>query len=68
MSSQRAIHLLRRPSGGLAIDDFGMSSVPVVSPKSGQVLVRVKLLSIDPYLRTIMDEAPLVGHPIRSAR
>ena len=64
MNTQRAILLIRRPIGMLTDDDFGTSIVPVASPGDDQVLIRVKLLSIDPYLRTIMDEAPLVGRSL----
>ena len=61
----RRILLARRPRGlvdgdTLAIDDTG--AVP--EPADGQALVRVRYLSIDPTIRTWMDDAPGYLPPI----
>jgi NADPH-dependent curcumin reductase len=61
----RRILLASRPSGlvtddNLTIDD----SAPIPEPGEGQALVRVRHLSIDPTIRTWMDDAPGYLPPI----
>jgi NADPH-dependent curcumin reductase len=61
----RRILLASRPSGlvtddNLTIDD----SAPIPEPGEGQALIRVRHLSIDPTIRTWMDDAPGYLPPI----
>ena len=59
MSDQAAntrVVLVSRPDGGPTPDNFGLESVPVVSPEPGQVLVAVDMLSIDAFIRTTLDD------------
>ena len=60
----RAIVLAKRPSGQLQVSDF--ASIPVALPelKDDEVLIAARYLSIDPYLRGLLDEAPFVGQPV----
>jgi NADPH-dependent curcumin reductase CurA len=78
MSSQntvlnRRILLAARPQGRPVPEDFRLDTQPMPVPGEGQVLLRTLYLSIDPYMRNLMDEvgpgyappvaigAPLVG-------
>ena len=59
MSDQAAntrVVLVSRPDGDPTADNFGLESVPVVSPEPGQVLVAVDMLSIDAFIRTTLDD------------
>ncbi|MGD0311559.1 MAG: NADP-dependent oxidoreductase [Acidimicrobiales bacterium] len=61
----RRVRLASRPhglldSGNLHFDD----SAPVPEPADGQALIRVQYLSIDPTIRTWMDDAPGYLPPI----
>jgi NADPH-dependent curcumin reductase len=69
----RRITLAARPRGRPVREDFRLDTQPVPVPAAGQVLLRTLWLSIDPYMRNLMDEvgpgyappialgAPLVG-------
>lgn len=69
MSEQRfnrCIKLAARPRGLPTQSDFRMKTEPVPEPAEGQVLLRTHFLSLDPYMRNLMDEvgpgyAPPVG-------
>jgi NADPH-dependent curcumin reductase len=53
----RRIVLARRPQGGkVSPDDFRLEEVPLGQPADGQVLVRNRFLSIDPYMRGRLDD------------
>lgn len=53
----RRITLAARPQGLPAEHDFRLLTEPVPSPGPGEVLLRTLYLSIDPYMRNLMDEA-----------
>ncbi|MFJ4519968.1 NADP-dependent oxidoreductase [Streptomyces sp. NPDC088810] len=53
----REWHLLSRPVGWPKPEDFALVEAPVPTPGEGQVLVRNKYLSVDPYMRGRMSEA-----------
>lgn len=62
----RRIVLVSRPRGRPTSADFRLEQVPVPTPRDGEVLVRTLYLSLDPYMRNVMDEggtfyAPAVG-------
>jgi NADPH-dependent curcumin reductase CurA len=63
MQSQ-VITLARRPSGQLQSSDFAVGTATLPEPAHDQVLVATRYLSIDPYLRGLLDEAPFVGVPV----
>ncbi|HET7594791.1 MAG TPA: NADP-dependent oxidoreductase, partial [Stellaceae bacterium] len=48
--------LASRPTGWVKESDFRIVETPVPSPKDGQVLVRNRFLSLDPYMRGRMNE------------
>ena len=54
--TNRRIVLARRPQGKVSTDDFRLEEAPVPQPQDGQVLVRNRFLSIDPYMRGRLDD------------
>jgi NADPH-dependent curcumin reductase CurA len=52
----RQIVLAARPQGKPARDDFRLEEVKVPSPGTGQVLLSIRYLSLDPYMRGRMDD------------
>jgi NADPH-dependent curcumin reductase CurA len=57
-SVNRRIVLARRPQGAPVPADFRLENAPVPSPGPGEVLLRTRYLSLDPYMRGRMDEGP----------
>lgn len=53
----RRILLASRPRGLPTAQDFRLDSAPLPSPGDGQVLLRTLYLSLDPYMRNLMEEA-----------
>jgi hypothetical protein len=54
----RRIVLARRPQGAPVAEDFRLEELPVPVPAAGQVLLRTRFLSLDPYMRGRMSDAP----------
>ncbi|HEX7803828.1 MAG TPA: NADP-dependent oxidoreductase [Pseudoxanthomonas sp.] len=52
----RRILLAAHPKGLPTLQDFQLDTQPVPSPAEGQVLLRTLHLSLDPYMRNLMDE------------
>ena len=52
----RRIKLAAHPRGLPAPSDFRLDAEPIPEPADGQVLLRTLFLSIDPYMRNLMDE------------
>ncbi|MDQ8021487.1 MAG: NADP-dependent oxidoreductase [Moraxellaceae bacterium] len=69
----RRILLAARPKGRPVAQDFRLDTQPLPAPAEGQVLLRTEYLSLDPYMRNLMEEigpayapsvalgAPMVG-------
>lgn len=53
--TNRRITLAARPQGLPEPIHFGLQTQPVPEPADGQVLLRTLYLSIDPYMRNLMD-------------
>ncbi len=53
----REVHLVSRPHGTPALEDFAVVDADVTEPGPGQVLVRNLYISVDPYMRGRMNEA-----------
>lgn len=54
----------RRPEGAPVADDFAIVEEALPEPGPGEVLVAARLLSIDPYVRTMIDPANPYGAPL----
>ncbi|HYZ64581.1 MAG TPA: NADP-dependent oxidoreductase [Acetobacteraceae bacterium] len=64
MSQNRRIVLASRPQGAPQDSDFRLETVPVPEPGEGQVLTRTIWLSLDPYMRGRMSDAPSYARPV----
>src|SRR6185295_15951751 len=60
----RRIVLASRPVGEPKSSDFRLEEFPVPSPGPGQLLLRTKWLSLDPYMRGRMNDAPSYAKPV----
>jgi NADPH-dependent curcumin reductase CurA len=60
----RRIVLAARPRGAPTAQDFRLESGPVPQPAPGQVLLRTLYLSLDPYMRSRMSDAPSYAAPV----
>jgi len=60
----RRIVLASRPVGEPKSSDFRLEEYPVPQPGSGEVLLRTKWLSLDPYMRGRMSDAPSYAKPV----
>jgi NADPH-dependent curcumin reductase CurA len=56
--SNRRIVLASRPQGVPTPANFRLEQTPLPEPGEGQVLLRTLYLSLDPYMRQLMDEVP----------
>src|SRR3954447_25311194 len=60
----RQIRLASRPAGMPTTDNFEAADAPVPSPADGDVLRRTLFLSLDPYMRGRMSDAPSYAPPV----
>src|SRR4051794_6250189 len=60
--NQRIV-LAARPNGLPDARHFRLETLPVPTPAPGQVLLRTVYLSLDPYMRELMNETPPVYAP-----
>ena len=58
MTDTRRLVLATRPSGMCDSATVRIESLPVPEPAEGEAVVKVQWLSIDPTIRTWMDDAP----------
>ncbi len=63
-SLSRRIVLARRPVGEPKPDDFRLEDGPVPAAPPGGVLLRTLWLSLDPYMRGRMSDAPSYSPPV----
>jgi len=57
--------LASRPVGAPTEADFRLEKVPVPSPGDGELLLRSRYLSLDPYMRGRMSDAPSYAEPVK---
>lgn len=60
----RRIVLARRPQGEPTAQDFRLEKQPVPAAGPGQLLLRTRYLSLDPYMRGRMSDAPSYAPPV----
>ena len=56
MATNRRIVLASRPAGAVTVDNFRLETAPLPALEEGQLLVRNRWLSLDPYMRGRMNE------------
>jgi NADPH-dependent curcumin reductase CurA len=61
----REIQLARRPTGLPTPDTFRLVEAEVPEPGPGELLVRNRFISVDPYMRGRMDDRPSYVPPFR---
>src|ERR1700756_3933808 len=64
LSMARQIVLAARPNGKPKLTDFRLEETAVPTPSSGQILLQVQYLSLDPYMRGRMDERKSYATPV----
>ena len=63
-SENRQWLLASRPHGAPTADNFRLARSPVPQPGEGEVLLRTVWLSLDPYMRGRMSDAPSYSPPV----
>jgi NADPH-dependent curcumin reductase len=58
------VRLASRPAGQPSADNFSFTTEPLPVPRDGQVLLRTRYLSLDPYMRGRMSDAPSYAPPV----
>jgi NADPH-dependent curcumin reductase len=64
MIENRRIVLAARPKGTLTLDCFRLERAPLPQAQDGEVLLRALWLSLDPYMRGRMSDAPSYAPPV----
>jgi NADPH-dependent curcumin reductase CurA len=59
------IRLASRPAGVPTVENFTIAPAPIPVPGDGQVLIRTRYLSLDPYMRGRMSDAPSYAPPVK---
>jgi NADPH-dependent curcumin reductase CurA len=59
------VRLASRPVGRPSADNFAFTRGPLPVPGEGQVLIRSQYLSLDPYMRGRMSDAPSYAAPVK---
>ncbi len=62
--SNRCVVLASRPHGAPVEANFRIEQSPIPQPADGQVLLRTVFLSLDPYMRGRMSDAPSYAAPV----
>ena len=61
--AQRIV-LASRPVGEPTLDNFRLEELPIPQPGPGQMLLHMRWLSLDPYMRGRMSDAPSYAKPV----
>ena len=64
-TTNRRIVLASRPKGAPQKDNFRLEQVDIPQPGDGEVLLRSVYLSLDPYMRGRMSDAPSYAEPVQ---
>ena len=62
--TNRRIVLASRPTGAPGPDNFRLEEVAIPELQEGQILLRGEWLSLDPYMRGRMSDAPSYAPPV----
>ncbi|MCA6297268.1 MAG: NADP-dependent oxidoreductase, partial [Phenylobacterium sp.] len=61
MTTTRQVHLVRRPAGKPAPEDFAVIEAPLADAGEGEIQVQGLILSVDPYMRPRLDADQKLG-------
>jgi NADPH-dependent curcumin reductase CurA len=61
----RQFLLASRPKGEPTLDTLRLGETAIPSPGAGQMLLRTEYLSLDPYMRGRMSDAPSYAEPVK---
>jgi NADPH-dependent curcumin reductase CurA len=64
MNHYQQIVLASRPAGAPVAENFRLESRPMPVPAEGEILVRARYLSLDPYMRGRMSDAKSYAKPV----
>lgn len=64
----REVSLASRPEGVPTADNFSFATIDLPDPKPGEVLVRNLCMSVDPYMRSRMNNVSPTSRNLRLAR
>lgn len=64
MNTIRQIVLNRRPEGVPVAADFGLAEAPMPVPGAGEMLVKMRVCSLDPAIRGFLDDRPSYLPPV----
>jgi NADPH-dependent curcumin reductase CurA len=59
----RQIVLAARPQGQVHLSDFRLEEMAMPTPGPGEMLLKVRYLSLDPYMRGRMDDLKSYAEP-----
>lgn len=59
------VRLASRPTGRPGPENFTIVPADIPEPRDGQVLIRTQYLSLDPYMRGRMSDAPSYAPPVK---
>jgi len=62
--TNRRLVLAERPDGAPTASTFNLKTEDVPSPEEGEMLLRTEFLSLDPYMRGRMSDAPSYAPPV----
>lgn len=65
MQTIRQILLARRPTGVPVPEDFTLAHAPIPVPGEGEMLVRMRVGSVDPAIRGFLDDRPSYLPPVQ---
>lgn len=65
MNTTRTINLKNRPKGKPKLTDFEFSTTEIPALQEGEILLSTKYVSVDPYLRGRMSDAPSYVEPFK---
>lgn len=65
IDKNRRIVLASRPEGAPAAENFRLEEAPLPQPGEGELLLRSVYLSLDPYMRGRMSDAPSYAEPVQ---
>ena len=63
-NTNRRLVLAERPHGTPTSDTMRLETADIPTPQAGQMLLRTEFLSLDPYMRGRMNDAPSYAAPV----